>query len=176
MKTPVGKLLLILACCSGWDLQAAENTVTLNKVTTKGVGDAIGTVSIQETPYGLVFSPKLSHLTPGIHGFHLHTKGDCAPAEVGGKVIAAGAAGGHWNPKDAHDHEAPWGEGHLGGLPALTVDKKGEAELPVLAPRIKTLGELQGLSLVVHEGGDNYSDQPKPLGGGGGRVACGVIR
>jgi Cu-Zn family superoxide dismutase len=28
---------------------------------------------------------------------------------------------------------------------------------------------------MIHEGGDNYSDQPKPLGGGGARIACGVI-
>jgi Cu-Zn family superoxide dismutase len=29
---------------------------------------------------------------------------------------------------------------------------------------------------MVHAGGDNYSDQPKPLGGGGDRIACGLIR
>ena len=28
---------------------------------------------------------------------------------------------------------------------------------------------------MVHAGGDNYSDMPVPLGGGGARVACGVI-
>nr|MBP8027895.1 superoxide dismutase [Acinetobacter sp.] len=25
-------------------------------------------------------------------------------------------------------------------------------------------------------GGDNYADQPKPLGGGGERIACGLIQ
>ena len=29
---------------------------------------------------------------------------------------------------------------------------------------------------MIHDGGDNYADDPKPLGGGGGRIACGVIR
>jgi Cu-Zn family superoxide dismutase len=28
---------------------------------------------------------------------------------------------------------------------------------------------------MVHVGGDNYSDTPKPLGGGGGRLVCGVV-
>jgi Cu-Zn family superoxide dismutase len=28
---------------------------------------------------------------------------------------------------------------------------------------------------VIHGGGDNYSDSPQPLGGGGARVACGVV-
>ena len=30
-------------------------------------------------------------------------------------------------------------------------------------------------ALMIHVGGDNMSDQPKPLGGGGARYACGVI-
>jgi len=29
---------------------------------------------------------------------------------------------------------------------------------------------------MIHAGGDNYADQPAPLGGGGARVACGVIK
>jgi Cu-Zn family superoxide dismutase len=29
---------------------------------------------------------------------------------------------------------------------------------------------------MVHAGGDNYADQPEPLGGGGPRVACGVVK
>ena len=28
---------------------------------------------------------------------------------------------------------------------------------------------------MVHMGGDNHSDHPAPLGGGGARVACDVI-
>ncbi len=35
--------------------------------------------------------------------------------------------------------------------------------------------EADKVKLVIHEGGDNYSDTPKPLGGGGGRIACGVV-
>lgn len=28
---------------------------------------------------------------------------------------------------------------------------------------------------MIHKGGDNYSDEPAALGGGGARFACGVI-
>jgi Cu-Zn family superoxide dismutase len=28
---------------------------------------------------------------------------------------------------------------------------------------------------MIHAGGDNYSDEPEPLGGGGARIACGVV-
>jgi hypothetical protein len=37
------------------------------------------------------------------------------------------------------------------------------------------VADLNGRSVVVHAGADTYSDQPKPLGGGGARVACGVV-
>ena len=57
----------------------------------------------------------------------------------------------------------------------LVVDRDGKATLPVLAPRLK-VKDIRGRSLMVHVGGDNYSDQPAPLGGGGARIACGVIK
>ena len=37
------------------------------------------------------------------------------------------------------------------------------------------LKEGKGKALMIHVGGDNMSDQPKPLGGGGARYACGVM-
>ena len=36
------------------------------------------------------------------------------------------------------------------------------------------LADFSGRSLMIHEGGDNYSDQPEN-GGGKSRIACGVI-
>jgi len=52
----------------------------------------------------------------------------------------------------------------------------GRANYPVLAPRLKSLLELQGHSLMIHLDGDNHQDHPALLGGGGARLACGVIR
>ena len=43
------------------------------------------------------------------------------------------------------------------------------------APRLK-VADLKGKSLMIHAGGDNYSDTPAPLGGGGARAACGVVK
>jgi Cu-Zn family superoxide dismutase len=94
--------------------------------------------------------------------------------EKKGSMTAGEAAGGHFDPTGTGRHEGPYGDGHLGDLPALYVDAEGNARHPVLAPRLK-VADLKGRVLMVHEGGDNYSDQPKPLGGGGARVACGVI-
>ena len=36
------------------------------------------------------------------------------------------------------------------------------------------LSDLRGRALVIHEGGDNYTDNPEN-GGGKGRIACGVV-
>jgi hypothetical protein len=55
------------------------------------------------------------------------------------------------------------------------VGADGKATLPVLAPRLK-VADIKGKSLMIHAGGDNYSDAPAPLGGGGARVACGVVK
>jgi len=153
----------------------ADITVTLHEVNEKGTGQEVGKVVVSETKYGLVFTPQLTGLAPGIHGFHVHEKASCGPGTVDGKVTPAGAAGGHLDPEKTGKHGTPWGDGHLGDLPALYVDEKGNAANPVLAPRLTRLDQVAGHALMVHKGGDNHSDHPLPLGGGGARVACGVI-
>ena len=64
----------------------------------------------------------------------------------------------------------------LGDLPVLTVGADGTAKEELTAPHIKDLGAVRGRALMIHAGGDNYADEPKPLGGGGARIACGVVR
>ncbi len=168
-------IIAALAGCTAMGLQAETLSVPVKAVTAEGIGESVGTVKIESNQYGLVFRPDLSGLESGAHGFHIHAKGSCEPAQKDGETIAAGAAGGHWDPKNTGKHGEPWGEGHMGDLPALMVDSDGKANQPVLAPRLKSLGDIKGLALMVHKGGDNHSDHPQPLGGGGARVACGVI-
>ncbi|MGD8106151.1 superoxide dismutase [Cu-Zn] SodC [Pantoea sp. FN0302] len=156
--------------------QAASEEVTLHSVTKEGVGAVVGTVTIDETAYGLTFTPNLKRLPPGIHGFHVHAKGSCEPATTDGKTVPAGAAGGHFDPQNSGSHLGPWGEGHLGDLPALYANADGDATYPVLAPRLKKISDISGKALMVHAGGDNHSDHPQPLGGGGARYACGIIK
>jgi Cu-Zn family superoxide dismutase len=68
------------------------------------------------------------------------------------------------------------GQGHSGDLPVLDVAADGSAKTSVTAPRIKDLEAVRGRALVIHAGGDNFSDEPAPLGGGGARIACGVLK
>jgi Cu-Zn family superoxide dismutase len=153
---------------------AGDIVVPMTLVDAKGVGAAIGEVVLSESPHGIVLTPRLRGLPPGVHGFHLHERASCAPAEKDGTMGAALAAGAHYDPKATGRHGLPWGDGHLGDLPALYVAADGTATYPVLAPRLARK-DLPGRSLMVHAGGDNHSDHPAPLGGGAGRIACGVI-
>lgn len=151
-----------------------ELVVKMHLTDSTGIGQSIGTVTLSSSPYGTIFTPDLSGLEPGLHGFHVHERATCGPKESGGKMVPGLAAGGHYDPAGSGKHEGPYGNGHLGDLPALYVDAAGKANHPVLAPRIK-LFELKGRSLMLHAGGDNYSDVPEKLGGGGARIACGVV-
>jgi Cu-Zn family superoxide dismutase len=155
-------------------LLAAEVDVAVAQVDAKGAVKPLGTVRISESPYGLVFTPALADLPPGIHGFHVHENPSCAPLERDGAPVAALAAGGHLDPHKTNRHGAPWGDGHLGDLPGLVVLADGKATYPVLAPRLK-LADVKSRALMIHVGGDNHADHPAPLGGGGARLACGII-
>jgi Cu-Zn family superoxide dismutase len=148
--------------------------ITMHQISADGVGAEAGTVTARSTKEGVELAVDLKGLTPGEHGFHLHEKGSCDPADKEGKKTAGQAAGGHWDPDSTKAHKGPGGGGHKGDLPKLTVPENGKvkAKLPVAG---LTLEDLAGKTLMIHAGGDNYSDAPKPLGGGGDRVVCGVI-
>jgi Cu-Zn family superoxide dismutase len=152
-----------------------EVVVQMNLLTKEGVGKKIGTVTLSDGQYGLLLTPNLEGLKPGLHGFHVHRNPACGPGKEDGTIVPGLAAGGHFDPGNTGRHEGPYGNGHLGDLPALCVDTNGKARVPLLAPRLK-VSEVKGHSLIIHAEGDNYSDQPKKLGGGGPRVACGVVK
>lgn len=168
------RLLAALLGLQALPALADRVSITLNAVDANGVGASIGTVVAEDTRRGVVFTPDLSGLHPGIHGFHVHTNPSCAPKEQEGKSVPALSAGGHYDPSQSGKHEGPWGDGHLGDLPALFVTADGRATHPVLAPRLR-VSDLAGRSLMVHAGGDNHADHPEKLGGGGARIACGVV-
>ena len=128
--------ILSLAFCAG--AQAVSEDVQLNLVTTQGVGQTIGSVKITETDRGLEFAPTLRALPPGKHGFHIHAEGSCQPAMKEGKAVAAGAAGGHYDPQHTGKHEGPLGAGHLGDLPLLVVNDAGVADQPTQAESLTT--------------------------------------
>jgi superoxide dismutase, Cu-Zn family len=148
--------------------------IPMNIVDAEGGAKPIGNITATDSGYGLILKPAITGLPPGLHGFHVHEKPSCEPGTKDGKKQPALAAGGHLDPASTGRHEGPYGQGHLGDLPAIYVGPDGKADYPVLAPRLKA-GDLRGHSLMIHAGGDNHADHPEPLGGGGARIACGVV-
>ncbi len=159
-------IVSLLSCLIGSNIALADTEIVMSQMTQNGQGEVLGTVVARDTEAGLSLDPKLSGLPPGLHGFHIHQNKSC---DDGGN-----AAGGHFDPDNTSHHLGPNGNGHLGDLPPLSVDSNGQANLEVIAPRLKEK-DIQGHSLMIHAGGDNFSDEPQPLGGGGARIACGVI-
>lgn len=142
-------------------------TVNLFLVTQNDNDKSIGTVSFTNTEHGLLIVTHLKNLSPGYHGFHIHENPDCGNNGQN--------AGGHFDPNGTGKHEGPFSSnGHAGDLPVLWVANNREANNVLIAPNL-TLNDIDNRSIMIHADGDNYSDQPKKLGGGGARVACGVI-
>ncbi len=169
-------VMLAAAMVTASAAHAASETVVMNAIDASGVGKTIGKLRLSDTKAGLRIRPQLAGLPPGDHGFHVHVNPNCGPGNGADGQPAAGiAAGGHYDPTNSGKHLGPEGEGHKGDMPVLTVDAKGKATKAVIAPHLK-LADIKGRAIMIHAGGDNYSDQPAPLGGGGARIACGLIK
>lgn len=167
-KACIGQFLVTLLLglgIAGCDPISTDDSVMVDIIETASE-KSLGSIEIQQSADGTRFTPNLTRLTPGAHGFHIHTNPSCG--------MAGQDAGGHYDPQNTGRHEGPYGNGHLGDLPTLYVSSSGTATTVVIAPRLK-MEDLNGRSLMIHAGSDNYSDTPAPLGGGGARVACGVV-
>jgi superoxide dismutase, Cu-Zn family len=151
---------------------AQQLSVDINRISESGVGDKIGTILVKEGKGGVTFKVSAKGVPKGPHGFHVHDKGDCGAASKDGKMMAGLAAGPHYDPAGTKSHKGPKGDGHKGDLPVLNATKKGITQT-VTAPQLK-LADIRGRALMIHEGGDNYTDTPEN-GGGAGRIACGVV-
>ena len=157
---------LLLAGCASMTPAAPKASAALAPT----AGNAT-TGTIAFTPDGdrVRVLAKVSGLTPGAHGFHIHDKGDCSAPD-------GMSAGGHFNPTGkAHGNPAA-GEHHGGDMPMLEADASGNATLDVTLDTV-TLGAgangIVGRAVIVHKDADDYRTQP--TGNSGARVACGVI-
>ncbi len=133
---------------------------------TKG-HDVRGSVQFRQAGNAVEVVASLSGLAPGLHGFHVHEKGDCSAAD-------GTSARGHFNPAGKpHGHP---GHGHAGDLPMLQADAQGRAQLQAMVPGLRVepgASGIVGRAVIVHAAPDDF--QTQPTGNSGARVACGVI-
>lgn len=135
-------------------------------------GMPAGTVQLLTNGQTVTVAVAAAGLTPGAHGFHLHTTGKCeAPGFT--------SAGGHLNPGgETHGALSPGGK-HLGDMPNLTVAANGTGSATVelegsAEAVLDDIFDADGTAVVIHEGADDY--RTDPAGDAGSRVACGVLK
>jgi len=158
--------LLIMAGCAS--LGGKTTSATANLQPTKG-NKVSGTVTFTQKGDKVLVAANVSGLTPGLHGFHVHEKGDCSAAD-------AMSAGGHFNPAGKPHGSPDSAERHGGDLGNLTADKSGNATLSIEVSGItldQSANSIVGKGVVVHANPDDLRSQP--AGNSGPRVACGVI-
>jgi Cu-Zn family superoxide dismutase len=123
-----------------------------------------GSATLTANDKGVHFEVKVSGLTPGVHGFHVHEVGDCS-------ALDASSAKGHYNPTGQ-----PHGM-HAGDLPDLTANGDGVATLSADVAGLSLsegAGGILNRALVVHADADDHKSQP--AGNSGKRIGCGVIK
>ncbi len=167
-------LLIVGLLVVSANAQAGQVQATIYRLGLDGPKENIGTISFKDMPDGLLVQRDFMGLPAGPHGIHVHENGDCGSIIVDGKTILGGAAGGHYDPHQTGKHLGPNTDGHKGDLPVLAVDDAGRVTDDFYLKDVNSF-DFKGRSVIIHAGGDNYSDTPKPLGGGGDRIACGVI-
>jgi superoxide dismutase, Cu-Zn family len=141
----------------------------LTAVVHNAAGDEAGTLRFVPTDDGKVqVTARLSGLTPGFHGFHIHSVATCDPAAVdaGGNPVPFFSAGGHYNPVTTNTHGA-----HSGDMPPLLVTGDGTAYLRFRTDRFKNkdLMDADGSAVIVHAGADNLANIPGSTATGGER-------
>jgi len=125
-----------------------------------------GQVTFVEKKDGLHISVKCQGLTPGDHGFHIHTFGDARCED---------AFCNHFNPTNSK-HGGPDSEDrHVGDLGNITANAEGTATLEVVDKQLSLNGpeSIVGRSVIIHENADDLVSQPS--GNAGARIAYGIV-
>jgi len=130
---------------------------------------AHGSVTFTQVGTRVRVNAEIAALSPGMHGIHIHEKGDCTAPD-------ATSAGPHFNPA-AKKHGAPDSTEHHGGdLGNLNANEYGKATLSIMVDGIsvgKGTDGVIGRGVIVHAKADDLKTDP--AGNSGERIACGVV-
>lgn len=156
-------LVLIGACASMSKGPSAAATLS----PTSG-SSAHGTVNLTQLSDGSVdVVVNLASVPPGVHGFHIHDKGDCGDN--------GNAAGGHYNPMNVAHGSPSADPHHAGDWGNVTADGDGNVNTRFNTRSITLDGTTTavGHAIILHANPDDL--QTQPTGNAGARIACGVV-
>ncbi len=165
---PAAGALALAGCATVGDL--ADNRVGQTTLRFAN-GLPAGTVQLLSNGQTVTLAVAATGMSPGEHGFHLHTTGKCTAPDFT-------SAGGHLNPGgQTHGALSPGGK-HLGDMPNLMIgeNRTGSAQVELTGDARVVLDEIfdeDGTAVVVHAGADDY--RTDPAGDAGSRIACGVL-
>ena len=172
MENPMYRVVLALTAAwlvAGCNNMQVRTSTGISRLAPTRDHQTEGVVNFLQKADKVVVEAKITGLTPGLHGFHIHEKGDCSAAD-------ASSAGPHFNPSKS-EHGAPGSaQRHAGDLGNLIADRTGTAIYRAEISGISLgTGEdsIIGRAIVVHGDTDDLFSQPS--GNSGVRVACGLI-
>ncbi|KAL5287899.1 hypothetical protein ACFFRR_008627 [Megaselia abdita] len=166
--------LFIAFCVAA--VQCKDDVPTIAVAYVEGSGGKVkGNITFTQAACGqnVLIRVYVTGLSKGLHGFHVHEKGDL--------TNGCASTGGHFNP-DKVNHGAPADNvRHVGDLGNIKANDDGIVDTTFHDAIINLSGEFSiiGRGLVIHEGEDDLgkggnSDSLK-TGNAGNRAACGVI-
>ncbi len=167
-SVPFAALSLIVGLAAASAGAPAPVTRAVAPLRPLGQSGVSGTVAFTKTEGGVKVAAKLSGLTEGAHGFHVHEFGDCSAPD-------GSSAGGHFNPAGA-PHAGPTdAHRHAGDMGNLSAGKDGTATVEYVDTQVSFEGpnSILGRGVIVHTNPDDLKTQP--TGNAGGRIACGVV-
>ncbi|XP_024528186.1 superoxide dismutase [Cu-Zn], chloroplastic isoform X1 [Selaginella moellendorffii] len=167
-------------------------TAELKKAVAVLKGSVDGVVHLEQDGDGpTTVKVKISGLTPGKHGFHLHEFGDTTNGCL--------STGAHFNPENKTHGGPNDSVRHAGDLGNVVADDKGNVDEVIVDSQVRELkflltfglfslllqiplsgvNSVIGRALVIHELEDDLGKGGHELspttGNAGGRLACGVV-
>jgi len=168
------KTLLSLALLAVLPMAPVNAAEQASATLVNAEGAEIGVAHLVQAPTGVLIHVKVSGLAPGKHGLHLHSLGVCEGNE--GFKTAKGHVGGA---EGAHGLLNPAGP-EPGDIPNIFVGADGNGQMEAFTSLVSLKGDknnlldADGSTFIIHENPDDHITQP--IGGAGGRVACGIIK
>jgi Cu-Zn family superoxide dismutase len=151
-------------------IASATTQPAIARIEPRSGSTLLGVARFYDLNTGLGAHVEVEKATPGLHGVHVHEKGDCNDP-------GAMSAGGHFNPANGAHHGGPQTTvRHGGDLGNIEVGPDGKGVLDVIVPDLTVAGPgtgVVGRAIVVHENADDL--QTDPAGNSGARIGCAQI-